>query len=215
MTQNEKKQGNIFIFVFTLVSLGFQTVLTFVLLSRSARNTTIGKITTALFIIYIIFFAIFTLASLGTRKYSKTALGLYKNSLKTIKYALKLLLIAISILNIISASRLDLVALISSIFSLFLIIITISFDVLVAELKFKYFRYRKRKKQQKLQRQKEEAERPNDLRWLDDFRERKNAEVDPKPLDLFATNEADPFPDAPKDAPQNNGGTNGKGYLEE
>lgn len=215
MAENNKKQGNIFIFVFTLISLGFQTVLTFVLLSRSVHNTTISKITTILFIIYIVSFVIVTLASLGTRKYSKTALRLYKNSLKTIKYALKLLLIAISILNIISASRLDLVALISSIFSLFLIFVTISFDCLVAGLKFKYSRYRKRKKQQKLQRQKEKSDRPNDLRWLEDFRERKNAEADPKPLDLFATNEADPFPDAPKVPEKDNGGTNGKGYLEE
>lgn len=214
MEENTKKQGNIFIFIFTIISLGFQTALTFVLLANSSKNTVVGKITTVTFLVYVAIFVIFTLVSLNAKKYSKTALGLYKNSMKCIKYLLKLLLITLSILNIVSASRLDLFALISSIFSLLLIILTITLDVFIAEMKFKFNRYRKRKRQKKIQQQKEETNRQSDLLWLKDFRERKNAEADPKPLDLFGTAEADPFPDAPKPEPEDNGGTTGKGYLE-
>lgn len=214
MKKNEQKQGNIVVFIFTLVSLGFQTILTFVLLKKSTMDGVLSKIITILFLVFLSVFILVSLLSLSRQKYSKTAVGLYKNSMKVVKYVLKIILITISILNIIQASRLDLVALISSIFSLMLVILTIAFNVFVEGVKFKFKMFVNRRKIAKEQRLKERAEEPEKLAWLKDFRDRKNAEAEPKKLDLFATEEQNPFPDIKEEPKPDNGGTNGNGYVE-
>ncbi len=214
MKKNEQKQGNIVVFIFTLVSLGFQTILTFVLLKKSTMDGVLSKIITILFLVFLGVFILVSLLSLSRQKYSKTAVGLYKNSMKVVKYVLKIILITISILNIIQASRLDLVALISSIFSLMLVILTIAFNVFVEGVKFKFKMFVNRRKIAKEQRLKERAEEPEKLAWLKDFRDRKNAEAEPKKLDLFATEEQNPFPDIKEEPKPDNGGTNGNGYVE-
>lgn len=214
MAKTEQKQGNIVVFIFTLLSLGFQTILTFVLLKKSTMDGVISKIITILFFVFLAVFIIVSLSALARRKYSKTAVGLYKNSMKVVKYVLKIILVAISILNIVQASKLDLVALITSIFSLLLIILTIAFNVFVEGVKFKFKRFVQRRKNAKEQKKIENAERPEKLAWLNDFRARKNAEAEPKKLDLFATEEQNPFPDIKEEPKPDNGGTNGNGFVE-
>ncbi len=214
MSKSEQSQGNIFVFIFTLVSLGFQTILTFVLLKRSTMDGFLSKIITILFLVFLFVFIVVSLSALTRQKYNKTAVGLYKNSMKVVKYVLKIILIAISILNIVQASRLDLTALLSSIFSLILVLITITINVVVEGIKFKVNRFMQRRKIAKEQKKRENEELPDKLAWLKDFRERKNADAEPKKLDLFATEEANPFPDIPEEPMPDNGGTTGKGYVE-
>lgn len=214
MSKSEQSQGNIFVFIFTLVSLGFQTILTFVLLKRSTMDGFLSKIITILFLVFLFVFIVVSLSALARQKYNKTAVGLYKNSMKVVKYVLKIILIAISILNIVQASRLDLTALLSSIFSLILVLITITINVVVEGIKFKVNRFMQRRKIAKEQKKRENEELPDKLAWLKDFRERKNADAEPKKLDLFATEETNPFPDIPEEPMPDNGGTTGKGYVE-
>lgn len=214
MDKSEQSQGNLFVFIFTLVSLGFQTILTFVLLKRSTMDGFLSKIITILFLVFLFVFIVVSLSALARQKYNKTAVGLYKNSMKVVKYVLKIILIAISILNIVQASRLDLTALLSSIFSLILVLITITINVVIEGIKFKVNRFMQRRKIAKEQKKKENEELPDKLAWLKDFRERKNADAEPKKLDLFATEETNPFPDIPKEPMPDNGGTTGKGYIE-
>lgn len=214
MSKSEQSQGNIFVFIFTLVSLGFQTILTFVLLKRSTMDGFLSKIITILFLVFLFVFIVVSLSALTRQKYNKTAVGLYKNSMKVVKYVLKIILIAISILNIVQASRLDLTALLSSIFSLILVLITITINVVVEGIKFKVNRFMQRRKIAKEQKKRENEELPDKLAWLKDFRERKNADAEPKKFDLFATEETNPFPDIPEEPMPDNGGTTGKGYVE-
>lgn len=214
MDKSEQSQGNLFVFIFTLVSLGFQTILTFVLLKRSTMDGFLSKIITILFLVFLFVFIVVSLSALARQKYNKTAVGLYKNSMKVVKYVLKIILIAISILNIVQASRLDLTALLSSIFSLILVLITITINVVIEGIKFKVNRFMQRRKIAKEQKKKENEELPDKLAWLKDFRERKNADAEPKKLDLFATEETNPFPDIPEEPMPDNGGTTGKGYIE-
>lgn len=214
MDKSEQSQGNLFVFIFTLVSLGFQTILTFVLLKRSTMDGFLSKIITILFLVFLFVFIVVSLSALARQKYNKTAVGLYKNSMKVVKYVLKIILIAISILNIVQASRLDLTALLSSIFSLILVLITITINVVIEGIKFKVNRFMQRRKIAKEQKKKENEELPDKLAWLKDFRERKNADAEPKKLDLFATEETNPFPDISEEPMPDNGGTTGKGYIE-
>ena len=186
----EKRKGNSFIFFFNLVSIGFQTILTFSILKNSATNGLLSKITTILFIIFLASFVLVTAVGFINRSYNKTALGLYKNSMKVVKYVLKLLLIIISVLNIIQATRLDFVALISSIFSLLLVILAIAFDVAVASVKHKWSRYRKRKRREKQERLALTENKVKQDIWLDGFRKRLNEGLH-KDLNLIGENAKD------------------------
>ena len=186
----EKKKGNSFVFFFNLVSIGFQTILTFSILKNSATDGILSKITTILFIIFLVSFVLVTAVGFINRSYNKTALGLYKNSMKVVKYVLKLLLITISVLNIIQATRLDFVALITSIFSLALVILAIAFDVAVASVKHKWSRYRKRKRIEKQERLASVENKVKQDRWLDGFRKRLNESLY-KDLSLIGENAKD------------------------
>lgn len=133
----EKRKGSRIIFGFTLVSILFQTILTFTLLLKSTEeNARLSKITGVLFAVYLISFAILTISSVRTRKYGKEGLNLYKASMKWFKRIVKLLLVVISILNIFSAVKVDILALMWAIILLVVNVFLIALDFFVSGVKF-------------------------------------------------------------------------------
>lgn len=133
----EKRKGSRIIFGFTLVSILFQTILTFALLLKSTEeNVGLSKITGVLFAVYLVAFVILTISSIGTRKYGKEGLNLYKSSMKWFKRIVKLLLVVISILNIFSAVKVDILALMWAIVLLVINLFLIALDFFISGVKF-------------------------------------------------------------------------------
>ncbi len=141
MQQNKK--GNSFFFTFSMLSLLFQTVLTFVLLFNASQTPKIQTAIKWLFGIFLGTLAIVTLMSRAKKRYSKEAVSMYKTSMKFVKYVLKLLMIAISVLNIFSAKSLNVFAFVSSIVSLVLVVISISVDVFILKVKYRWSKFKK------------------------------------------------------------------------
>ena len=126
----KRKRGSLIVFCFTLISMLFQTVLTFTLLMRTtAESKTLAKVTTSMFVLYIIIFVCMTLMSMSQRKYEKESLNMYKGTMKWFKKLMKLVIVVLSIVNILAASKVDKVALVGAVglllFNLFLISIDI------------------------------------------------------------------------------------------
>ena len=145
-----RKKGNRFVFAFTLISMIFQTVFTFVLLLETTEeNAVLTKITTWLFIIYAISFIVMTMLSLRSRRYEKESVAVYRSSMKWFKRMIKLMLVVLSIMNIITAVKIDIFALISAVILLIVNIFLISLDFFVAGVKFKIRRKLKKWKQKR------------------------------------------------------------------
>ena len=150
-TQSERrKKGNRFVFAFTLISMIFQTVFTFVLLLKTTEeNAVLTKITTWLFIIYAISFIVMTMLSLRSRRYEKESVAVYRSSIKWFKRMIKLMLVVLSIMNIVTAVKVDIFALIGAVILLIVNIFLISLDFFVAGVKFKIRRKLKKWKQKR------------------------------------------------------------------
>lgn len=145
-----RKKGNRFVFAFTLISMIFQTVFTFVLLLETTEeNAVLTKITTWLFIIYAISFIVMTMLSLRSRRYEKESVAVYRSSMKWFKRMIKLMLVVLSIMNIVTAVKIDIFALIGAVILLIVNIFLISLDFFVAGVKFKIRRKLKKWKQKR------------------------------------------------------------------
>lgn len=132
-----RKKGSRIIFGFTLLSMLFQTVLTFTLLLKSTEeNKTLTKITTIIFFVYVIAFVLLTLVSIRSRRYEKESISMYKTSMKWFKRMVKLLLVVLSIMNIVSASKIDGFALVGAVVVLLINISLIALDIFISGVKY-------------------------------------------------------------------------------
>lgn len=129
---NEKKKGNMLKFVFTIVSVFFQTGLTFYLLSKSAISEKFYYLIVTIGAIYFISFVLLILFHIQDRKLgSSSGAKIYKKCLKVTKYVFKILMLGISVVSLISATKVNFASLFYSILLLAFNIYLIAFDVFV------------------------------------------------------------------------------------
>ena len=155
---NKRRKGSRLIFGFTLFSMLFQTVLTFTLLLKSTEeNKTLTKITTWLFIIYAVAFILLTITSMHSRRYEKESVSIYKTTMKWFKRIVKFILIVMSIMNIVTASKVDKLALIGAVALLLVNIFLISLDIFISGVKFWFGRKIKKWKRGKAEKEREKG----------------------------------------------------------
>ena len=146
----KRKRGNIIFFCFTLISMLFQTVLTFTLLMKTtAESKILAKITTSMFVLYIIIFVCMTLMSVSQRRYEKESLHMYKGTMKWFKKLMKLIIVVLSIVNIMAASKVDKPALIGAVGLLLFNLFLISLDIFIDGVKYSIQRKIKKRKRRK------------------------------------------------------------------
>ena len=119
-------------FGFSVISVIVQIIITFYLLASSSADPKLERVIVVLGFVYLGVFLIMVLMNFHTRKLSKNSLAMYKGSMKFVKHAFKLIMLSVSILNIISASSLDLFALVTSVALLIFNIMTICLSLLVS-----------------------------------------------------------------------------------
>lgn len=146
-----KKKGSRILFLFSVLSLAFQTALTFFLLFKSTEGTVLNSIILGLSAIYVFAFLGLLVFGLGSRRLSKDGVHLFKASVKVIKRLMNLLLVLLSILSIISASKINYGLLLYSILMLAYNIFLIALDFFISSLKQKYKKAKKRREQLKRQ----------------------------------------------------------------
>ncbi len=149
-SKRKKKRGSLIVFGFTLISMLLQTVLTFKLLfETTAENKALARVTTIMFMIYVVAFALMVLFSIKQRKFEKESVSMYKGTMKWFKKIIKLLIVVISIVNILVASKVDTVALIGAVALLLFNLFLISLDIFIDGVKFKIQRKIKKRKRRK------------------------------------------------------------------
>ncbi len=152
----KRKKGSRLLFGFTLFSMLFQTVLTFTLLLKSTEeNMMLTKITTWLFIIYAIAFILLTITSMHSRRYEKESVSIYKFTMKWFKRIVNFILVVMSIMNIVTASKIDGFALAGAILLLVVNIFLISLDIFISGVKFWFGRKIKKWKRKKADKERE------------------------------------------------------------
>ena len=152
----KRKKGSRIIFGFTLFSMLFQTVLTFTLLLKSTEeNKTLTSITTFIFVIYVIAFVLLTITSMHSRRYEKEGLSIYKTTMKWFKRIVNFMLVVMSIMNIVTASKIDGIALSGAVLLLVVNILLISLDVFISGVKYRLGRKVKKWKREKAERERQ------------------------------------------------------------
>ena len=150
----KRKKGSRLLFGFTLFSMLFQTVLTFTLLLKSTEeNIVLTKITTWLFIIYTIAFILLTITSMHSRRYEKESISVYKTTMKWFKRIVNFILVVMSIMNIVTASKIDGFALVGAVVLLCVNVFLISLDVFISGVKYRLGRKMKKWKREKADRE--------------------------------------------------------------